>query len=126
MGPDAHLSEPVSHADEVEAERAGRLARLRNPEGWLSLVGLEWLHEGENRVGADRDADVVLTNSDVPPFAGTVQVTDGAARFVPAPRAHVTHAGQLVTEPLELDDDLERLAAISPDPPRRPAGDPGP
>jgi len=97
----------MSHADQVAAERARRLARLRNPEGWLSLVGLEWLHEGENRVGADPDADVVLTGSDSPPFAGTVEVTNGGARFVPAPRADVTHFGQLVSEPLELDDDLE-------------------
>jgi hypothetical protein len=29
-----------------------RLEKLRAPDGWLTLVGLLWLHEGENRVGA--------------------------------------------------------------------------
>lgn len=30
--------------------RERRAARLRAPDGWLALVGLHWLHEGENRV----------------------------------------------------------------------------
>lgn len=107
MGADADLSEPVSHADEVRAERDARLARLRYPEGWLSLVGLEWLHAGENRMGADPDADVVLRGRDAPPFAGSIEVGDGSVRFVPAPRADVTLDGRLVTGPLELEDDLD-------------------
>lgn len=32
------------------AWRERRVARLREPEGWLALSGLRWLDEGENRV----------------------------------------------------------------------------
>jgi uncharacterized protein len=94
----------VTYEDDVRAERERRLSRLRDPEGWLSLVGLEWLHEGENRVGADPDADVVLPGADAPSLAGTLLVEDGRASFVAAPRADVTHDDALVrTIPLEDD-----------------------
>ena len=33
------------------AFHARRLERLRAPDGWLTLVGLVWLQEGDNRVG---------------------------------------------------------------------------
>jgi uncharacterized protein (DUF1684 family) len=35
---------------EILAWRAKREADLRTPDGWLSLVGLRWLHHGENRL----------------------------------------------------------------------------
>ena len=34
---------------QVEQWKQGRLQRLTAPDGWLSLVGLEWLHPGANR-----------------------------------------------------------------------------
>ncbi len=88
----------------VEAMRQSRLTRLRHPEGWLSLVGLEWLHDGVNTVGADADSDVVLRGSDAPPRAGTLVVDGNGVRFVAAPRADVTHDGRIVDE-IELRDD---------------------
>lgn len=46
-------------ATEVEAEtrafHARRISTLTAPEGWLSVVGLLWLAEGENTVGAASD-----------------------------------------------------------------------
>jgi uncharacterized protein (DUF1684 family) len=41
------LSDPEAAWNEW---RARRDARLRAPDGWLALVGLHWLQEGENRV----------------------------------------------------------------------------
>ena len=96
-----------TYPEEIETVRRGRLERLTAPRGWLTLVGLEWLKPGENRVGADSDADVVLRGVDAPPFAGTIELTDGTARFTPAPRADVTHEGRLISEPLVLRDDLD-------------------
>ena len=56
----------------VRAHRAQREERLRDPRGWLALVGLSWLAPGENRVGADPDADVVLRGTDAPEEAGRI------------------------------------------------------
>jgi uncharacterized protein (DUF1684 family) len=55
---------PAEDARAAEAQwstwREGRLARLRGPEGWLALVGLSWLTEGENRVDGLPGAFVVV------------------------------------------------------------------
>jgi uncharacterized protein (DUF1684 family) len=39
------------HAADVAAWREGRLARLQKADGWLSLIGLHWLVEGEQTLG---------------------------------------------------------------------------
>lgn len=89
----------------IRAHRARREERLRDPEGWLALVGLSWLAPGENRVGADPDADVILRGPDAPEVAGRIVVADGRARFVAAPDCDVTHGGAPVTQ-IDLGDDL--------------------
>jgi uncharacterized protein len=38
-------------------------AELRADDGWLTVVGLHWLHNGKNTVGSAPDADVLLPNS---------------------------------------------------------------
>ncbi|MDH3744701.1 MAG: DUF1684 domain-containing protein [Acidobacteriota bacterium] len=45
---------------EVEEWRSDREERLRRPDGWLSLAGLFWLEEGENRFGSAPDNDLVF------------------------------------------------------------------
>jgi hypothetical protein len=47
-----------NHQQAIEAWRAWRHERLVQPDGWLTLVGLEWLKDGENRVGSAADNDI--------------------------------------------------------------------
>jgi uncharacterized protein (DUF1684 family) len=65
---------------EVEAWRTEREARMRAPDGWLSIVGLTWLHQGENRFGSAADDDVVLP-SVTPPHAGSFVLEGRAVRL---------------------------------------------
>lgn len=58
------------YVKEVEAWREARLSRLVSPSGWLSLIGLHFLDEGENAVGAGEDNDIVLAAG--PESLGTV------------------------------------------------------
>ena len=67
----------TAHRESVEAWRRQRYAALGREIGWLTLAGLGWLREGENRVGSDPDADVVLPGG--PPDAGTIVVDSGIA-----------------------------------------------
>ncbi len=46
-----------------------RLEKLQQPHGWLSLVGLEWLKVGENRMGAATDNDIILAHG--PDYIGS-------------------------------------------------------
>jgi uncharacterized protein len=66
----------ATHRAEVEAWRQKRYAALRRPMGWLTLIGLDWLHAGTNKLGTDPAADVALPSG--PPFAGTITTGVGA------------------------------------------------
>lgn len=68
-----------NHQQAVEAWRASRDARLRKPDGWLTLVGLEWLKEGENRIGSAEDNDIRLSGG--PAYWGSVVLRDGQLQF---------------------------------------------
>jgi hypothetical protein len=81
------------HLEEVEAWRTDRIARLRSPGGWLTVVGLTWLHDGENTVGSADGSDVVIRSGDVPARLGAIQVEDGAATARFPPEASVTRSG---------------------------------
>jgi len=77
--------------------RADRLTRLQADDGWLTLVGLYWLHPGENTFGSDPAGDVVLPGVDH--TLGTFQVgDDGAVRVRCLPEAGVTSDEKPVTE----------------------------
>lgn len=60
----------------VERWRAEREARLKADDGWLSVAGLFWLHNGENRFGSGPSNDIVLPSS-APAEAGTFEFHDG-------------------------------------------------
>lgn len=88
---------------EVEAWRADRLARLTAPDGWLSLIGLDWLHQGDNRVGSATDNDVVLKAG--PAHLGTVTVgKDGALSIALAPASGATVDGKALARATLIDD----------------------
>lgn len=46
---------------EMNAFREDRAAGLQKPDGWLSLVGLEWLQPGDTSVGSASDNKVKLS-----------------------------------------------------------------
>lgn len=68
-----------------------RLARLRAEDGWLTLVGLAWLEEGDNPAGSHPDARVALPPS-TPPKAGVFHRSGTTVRFTPAPGVPFTRA----------------------------------
>lgn len=76
---------PTDHASDVAAWRQERHQRLMQPDGWLSLVGLHWLGEGRNRVGAVPGNDVVLDKG--PGHVGEAIREGDSVRFCPADEA---------------------------------------
>ncbi len=95
---------PEAHAALVREMRARREASLRDPAGWLSLVGLHWLEAGTVTIGGDPSCSVVLhaEAGEVPGLAGTIRVDDGHLTIHPV--AGVTLEGQPVPDGLSLID----------------------
>lgn len=72
---------PAQHRRAVMAWRAAREARLRDPDGWLALVGLHWLEPGANSFGSDPGNDLVLRGADLPARVGSLLLADGEVRL---------------------------------------------
>lgn len=101
-----------SYTHEIEQWRAARVARLTGPDGWLSLIGLDWLHDGANRVGSASDNDIVLKAG--PAHLGTVMLAaDGKVRIVLDGNSGATVDGKFVTE-AALIDDMHAAAGAAP------------
>jgi uncharacterized protein (DUF1684 family) len=67
----------------VGAWRRERDERLRSPDGWLTLVGLSWLTQGENPAGSDASNPVILPGRGIPPRVGSLWLEGGHVRFLP-------------------------------------------
>jgi uncharacterized protein len=83
--------------------RNGRLANLTAPNGWLSLIGLEWLKEGANRIGTAADNDIVLKAG--PAHLGVMTLSKaGALHIVLDKNSGATVDGKAVAEADLFDD----------------------
>lgn len=98
-------STPPWYAEEIEEWRAGRIERLKSPTGYLSLVGLYWLEEGDNTFGADPSNDLVFPKGS-PDFIGTFHVQAGRVSVDVEPGVQVTLDGAPVVS-VTMRHDLE-------------------
>ena len=102
--PPQAASDGASYEQELEQWKAKRLAGLKSEDGWLSLVGLFWLKEGENRFGSDPLNEIVLPEGKAPAQAGTLRLAGGKVTLEAKPDSGIKSAGQPVTT-LELKSD---------------------
>jgi uncharacterized protein (DUF1684 family) len=88
----ARGAETPAHDEDAEITkwRAARLARLKSEDGWLSLVNLQWLNEGENKI-------------EKPAVGGVVTLQKGVVTL--QPNASLTIGGKPVSAPTVLVDD---------------------
>jgi len=90
--------------DRVQQWRTARVAELTSADGWLTLVGLLWLDQGENSFGSAAGNHLVLTHPGLPSVAGAF-VRDGQnVRFTAAPGSGITHDGQPVSTVQMISD----------------------
>jgi uncharacterized protein (DUF1684 family) len=82
---------PAHYLEEIAEWRQARHKRLSSEDGWFTLVGLEWLQEGENRIGSQASSDIRISGG--PDTWGTVIVQGDELTFVPAGGGEVTIDG---------------------------------
>ncbi len=103
----------------TESWRADRLTRLTADDGWLTLVGLEWLEPGANPFGGDASLPVVIPGDAVPAKVGVLEVGDDGTVTVSAePGSGLELGGQPVTTATLATDadgtpDVLRLGRLS-------------
>src|SRR5712692_5556533 len=96
--------DPAAYAQEIEQYRVARLAELKSESGYLSLIGLFWLKEGENKFGSDPANEIVLPKEKVSPIAGVFTLKNGVVRLEAPASSNLTVADKPATS-LELKSD---------------------
>jgi len=86
----------ASYRASVEKWRQDYENELKSDHGWLTIAGLFWLHEGENRFGSSAVNDIVLPES-VPAEAGYFVFHSGKVAVHVDPGVTATMGGQPVT-----------------------------
>jgi uncharacterized protein (DUF1684 family) len=100
----------VSHKQQIETWRKQRVDRLTSANGWLSLVGLEWLKEGVNKIGSAKDNDIVLASA--PAHLGTIALRGGKTSITLDAAADATIDGAKKSQADLLDDANEKPTAV--------------
>ena len=94
----------AAHSAEIQNWQSTRLASLTKDDGWLTLIGLFWLNEGENKFGSGEGNPVLLPKEKSPAVAGSLWLEKGAVRLAVRPGVSITADGKAVTT-LDLKDD---------------------
>jgi uncharacterized protein (DUF1684 family) len=91
----------------VEQWRAGHQKKLSADDGWLTVVGLDWLKEGDNRVGTDPASEVLLPPGSAPRQVAIISMHAGKAVLRPVAGVPLALNGQPATQTtLREDDDI--------------------
>lgn len=107
---DLHVNDP-SYEREIEKWRKDRLEEINGENGWNTLLGLFWLHDGKNKVGSDPSNEIVLPPDRAPTFAGSIWLKGNTIRLDADPKALITHAGKPVHK-LRLRSDANGEATV--------------
>jgi hypothetical protein len=73
----ASVTTNAAYRAEIEKWRQQREARLKSDDGWLTVAGLFWLKEGDNRFGSSPLNDIVLPEATVTAETGNFILRDG-------------------------------------------------
>jgi len=94
------------HAKEIAQWQTERLTELKSESGWLTLVGLFWLKEGDNKLGSDPANEIVLPASKISAQSAVFVLKNGVVQFEAPPRSLFTVEGKPATH-LELKSDVD-------------------
>jgi uncharacterized protein (DUF1684 family) len=95
--------------------RAKRAASLQAPEGWLSLVALGWLQEGDNSFGSGEDSRVQISGK-ISAHVGVVRLEKGTLRLVAPAEGFPKDLlldGQPAKEQVLLADDSDKPSKLT-------------
>jgi uncharacterized protein len=100
----------ADYTGSIETWRRERVQRLTADDGWLTVAGLCWLEEGDNRAGTEHGSQVLLPPGSAPARVGVFRLARNEVTFTADASAGVISGGRPVTT-IKMKDD----SAGSPD-----------
>jgi uncharacterized protein len=106
----AARADAPTYRQSVEKWRQAYEAQLKSDNGWLTVSGLFWLHDGENTFGSGPLNDIVLPAS-APPSAGSFEFHAGHTSVHVKSGVHATLNGKpFETGEMHSDSNSDQLA----------------
>ena len=107
----------AAYAQELSQWQQKRWADLKSETGWLTLVGLFWLKEGENKFGSDSSNDIALPNQQLNAHAGSFNLQKGVVKLDTSQSGFTIEGQPIKSSELKTDDDAKptivRLGPLS-------------
>ena len=101
-----------NYINEIEEYRSNLEQQLRAPDGWLTLAGLHWLHNGSNSVGTAMNSTVILPPYSAPQEVGYLYLENGQVYFQPCEEVEVHIDGKPVEGKHPLQSDINQNPSI--------------
>jgi len=95
--------DPDAYARGLAQWQQKRWADLKSDSGWLTLIGLFWLKEGENKFGSDRGNDIVIPK--LTAHAGSFSLAKGAVKIDTIQPGFTVDGKPIKSLELRTDDD---------------------
>ncbi len=95
----------LSYKESIEEWRRNREARLKADDGWLTVAGLFWLSDGDNKAGTGEENIVQLPAASKQKTFGVFHREGAKTVFQPAAGVQATLNGQPVTGPVAMGSD---------------------
>jgi uncharacterized protein (DUF1684 family) len=86
----AMASSGSAYVEEIQKWRDARETRMKSDTGWLTVAGLFWLKEGDNRFDTDKANDIMLPEGTAPARAGLFRLASGVCTVVMEPGVAAT------------------------------------
>ena len=90
------VADGVDYGQQTRQWQMQKEQALRADDGWLTVVGLGWLHPGNNTFGSDKANDIVLPAS-APGKAGWFDFDNGVVTLMAVPALDIRVNGKPIT-----------------------------
>ncbi len=94
----------LEHRYEVDLWHSKRIDGLNKDTGWLNLVGLHWLEEGDNSFGSSKKNKIVFPKNS-PEQIGVLTLKDSIIIFTSISESKVMLGGKVITK-VEMKSDV--------------------
>ncbi len=88
-----------------------RIENLKKENGWLNLVGLFKLKQGENKLGSNKTNDVIFPEGKAPSYLGVITLKDSIAT-VRVEKVFDVKYGGIPISTLELKNDMQGTPTV--------------
>lgn len=103
----------TDYKKEIEKWDQKRVKSLKSETGWLNIVGLYWLSEGENTFGSGKENNIIFPNGKAEKKLGSFILKDGKVNLKVAKNSSISTENKPFESGLIFDEDQKNAIVLS-------------